>query len=106
VEEAETDLSTEAQEPAGRVVRTALPSAAGAFAAARTRTLPAPPRLPLVLRQTPAREGLRQVRSGDVDVAIVDDWTSRLAEEIELGGSILTWCHLIRDQLVLWPPPT
>ena len=25
------------------------------------------------------------VRSGEVDVAIVDDWTSRLAEEIELG---------------------
>jgi len=52
-----------------------------------------------VLRQTPAREGLRQVRSGEVDVAIVDDWTSRLAEEIELGGSILTCYHLIRDQL-------
>jgi len=57
-----------------------------------------------VLRQTPAREGLRQVRSGEVDVAIVDDWTSRLAEEIELGGSILTCYHLIRDQLVLVLP--
>src|SRR6266581_1487669 len=68
VEEAETDLSAEAQEPAG--------------------------------------EGLRQVRSGDVDVAIVDDWTSRLAEEIELGGSILTCYHLIRDQLVLVLPRT
>ena len=50
------------------------------------------------------REGLRQVRSGDVDVAIVDDWTSRLAEEIELGGSILTCYHLIKDQLVLVLP--
>jgi len=48
----------------------------------------------------------RQVRSGDVDVAIVDDWTSRLAEEIELGGSILTCYHLIRDQLVLVLPRT
>src|SRR6266550_2123906 len=64
------------------------------------------PRLTLVLRQTPAREGLRQVRSGDVDVAIVDDWTSRLAEEIELGGSILSCYHLIRDQLVLVLPRT
>src|SRR6266487_6593923 len=106
VEEAETDLSAEAQEPAGRVVATAFPSAAVAFAPSLARSLRAHPRLTLVLRQTPAREGLRQVRSGDVDVAIVDDWTSRLAEEIEPGGSILTWYHLIRDQLVLVLPRT
>ncbi len=67
VEEAETDLSTEAQEPAGRVVATAFPSAAIAFAPALARSLRTHPRLTLVLRQTPAREGLRQVRSGDVD---------------------------------------
>jgi DNA-binding transcriptional LysR family regulator len=104
VEEAETDLSTEAQEPTGRVVATAFPSAAVAFAPALARSLRAHPRLTLVLRQTPAREGLRQVRSGEVDVAIVDDWTGRLAEEIELGGSILTYHHLIRDQLLLALP--
>ena len=106
VEEAETDLSAEAAEPAGRVVATAFPSAAVAFAPALARSLRAHPRLTLVLRQTLTGEGLRQVRSGDVDVAIVDDWTSRLAEEIELGGSILTWYHLIRDQLVLVLPRT
>src|SRR6476646_1515727 len=100
VEEAETDLSTEAREPSGRVVATAFPSAAIAFAPALARSLRAHPRLTL------AREGLRQVRSGDVDVAIVDDWTSRLTEEIELGGSILTCYHLIRDQLVLVLPRT
>src|SRR5271165_1118458 len=85
-------------------VATAFPSAAVAFAPALARSLRTHPRLTLVLRQTPAREGLRQVRSGEVDVAIVDDWTSRLAEEIELGGSILTCYHLIRDQLVLVLP--
>jgi DNA-binding transcriptional LysR family regulator len=106
VEEAETDLSTEAQEPAGRVVATAFPSAAVAFAPALARSLRAHPRLTLVLRQTPAREGLRQVRSGEVDVAIVDDWTGRMAEEIESGGSLLTCDHLIRDQLVLVLPRT
>ena len=106
VEEAETDLSAEAQEPAGRVVATAFPSAAVAFAPALARSLRAHPRLTLVLRQTRPGEGLRQVRSGEVDVAIVDDWTSRLAEEIELGGSILTCYHLIRDQLVLVLPRT
>jgi DNA-binding transcriptional LysR family regulator len=104
VEEAETDLSAEADEPAGRVMATAFPSAAVAFAPALARSLRAHPRLTLVLRQTGAGEGLRQVRSGDVDVAIVDDWTSRLAEEVD--GSILTLHHLIRDQLVLVLPRT
>src|SRR5271154_1571839 len=104
VEEAETDLSAGAQEPAGRVVTTAFASAAVAFAPALARSLRAHPGLTLVLRQSQAREGLRQVRSGEVDVAIVDDWTSRLAEEIETGGSILTCYHLIRDELVLVVP--
>ena len=104
VEEAETDLSARAQEPAGRVVVTAFPSAAVAFAPALARSLRTHPSLALVLRQTPAREGLRQVRSGEVDVAIVDDWTSRLAEEVESGGSILTCYHLIRDRLALVVP--
>src|ERR1035441_1331717 len=104
VEEAETDLSARATEPAGRVVATAFPSAAVAFAPALARSLRTHPRLALVLRQTQAREGLRQVRSGQVDVAIVDEWSARLAEEIETGGSILTCYHLIRDQLVLVVP--
>ena len=104
VEEAETDLSAHAQEPAGRVVVTAFPSAAVAFAPALARSLRTHPSLALVLRQAPAREGLRQVRSGGVDVAIVDDWTSRLAEEVESGGSILTCHHLIRDRLALVVP--
>jgi DNA-binding transcriptional LysR family regulator len=104
VEEAETDLSARAQEPAGRVVVTAFPSAAVAFAPALARSLRTHPSLALVLRQTQAREGLRQVRSGEVDVAIVDDWTSRLAEEVESGGSILTCYHLIRDRLALVVP--
>jgi DNA-binding transcriptional LysR family regulator len=104
VEAAETDLSAEADEPAGRVVATAFPSAAVAFAPALARSLRAHPRLTLVLRQTGAGEGLRQVRSGEVDVAIVDDWTSRLAEEVD--GSILTLHYLIRDPLVLVLPRT
>jgi DNA-binding transcriptional LysR family regulator len=102
VEEAETDLSARAAEPAGRVVATAFPSAAIAFAPALARSLRAHPKLTLVLRQTQAGEGLRQVRSGEVDVAIVDDWTGRLADEIQ--GSILSCNQLIRDQLVLVVP--
>jgi DNA-binding transcriptional LysR family regulator len=106
VEEAETDLSARAAEPAGRVLVTAFPSAAVAFAPALARSLRTHPRLTLVLRQTGAGEGLRQVRSGEVDVAIVDDWTGRLADRIEAGGSILTCYHLIRDELVLVVPRT
>ncbi len=104
VEEAETDLSALAAEPAGRVVATAFPSAAVAFAPALARSLREHPGLTLVLRQTSAGEGLGQVRSGEVDVAIVDDWTSRLAGQIEAGGSILTCFHLVRDPLVLVVP--
>ncbi len=106
VEEAETDLSARAVEPAGRVVATAFPTAAVAFAPALARSLRTHPRLTLVLRQTSAHEGLRQVRSGAVDVAIVDDWSGRLADEIETAGSVLTWYHLIRDELVLVVPRT
>jgi DNA-binding transcriptional LysR family regulator len=104
VEEAETDLSARAAEPTGRVVATAFPSAAVAFAPALARSLRTHPGLTLVLRQTQAGEGLRQVRSAEVDVAIVDDWTGRLADEIQTGGSILSCYHLIRDQLVLVVP--
>ena len=102
VEEAESDLSARATEPAGRIVATAFPTAAVAFAPALTRSLRTHPRLTLVLRQTAAREGMRQVRSGEVDVAIVDDWTSRLADDLD--ESILTSYHLIRDGLVLVVP--
>ena len=83
---------------------TAFPTAAVAFAPALARSLRAHPKLTLVLRQTLAEEGLRQVRSGEVDVAIVDDWTGRLADEIETGGSILSCYQLIRDPLVLALP--
>src|SRR6204780_5506215 len=78
VEEAETDLSARATEPAGRVVATAFPSAAVAFAPALARSLRTHPRLALVLRQTQAADGLRQVRSGEVDVANVGEWSRRL----------------------------
>ena len=102
VEEAEADLSARATEPAGRIAATAFPSAAVAFAPALTRSLRAHPRLALVLRQTHARDGMRQVRSGEVDVAIVDDWTGRLADDLD--QSLLTSYHLIRDELVLIVP--
>jgi DNA-binding transcriptional LysR family regulator len=101
VEAAEADLSAHIQTPSGRVVVAAFPTAAVAFAPALARSLQAYPALTLLMRQTGRDEGLRQVRSGEVDVALVDDWSGRLPER-ETG--VLSLYHLIRDPLVLVVP--
>ena len=80
VEEAEADLSAQEREPTGRVSVAAFPTAAAAFAPALARSLRAHPRLTLLLRQTQKDEGLSSVRWGEVEVALVDDWTGHLAE--------------------------
>jgi DNA-binding transcriptional LysR family regulator len=116
VEEAEADLSARAAEPSGRVVVTAFPSAAVAFAPALARSLRAHQQLSLLLRQSSPVEGLQLVRSGEVEVAIVDDWTGRLAadlgglnstlskaeaDETDPAQGVLSYYHLVRDPLVL-----
>jgi DNA-binding transcriptional LysR family regulator len=112
VEEAEADLSAHAAEPSGRVVVTAFPSAAVAFAPALARSLRAHPRLALLLRQSSPPDGLQLVRSGEVEVAIVDDWTGRMAADlgagepgepgtVDSGNRVLSLYHLLRDPLVL-----
>jgi len=101
VEEAEADLSAYAQDPLGRVAVSAFPSAAVAFAPVLANRLRAHPGLTLLLRQAAGEVGLRQVRSGEVDVAIVDDWTGRLATA---GDGILSYYHLVSDPLVLVIP--
>ena len=119
VEEAESDLSAQAAEPSGRVVVTAFPSAAVAFAPALARSLRAHPKLSLLLREADPAEGLQLVRSGEVEAAIVDDWTGRLSALVasppghastdsagdgdgaEHGQGVLSYYHLVRDPLVL-----
>jgi DNA-binding transcriptional LysR family regulator len=101
VEEAETDLSAQEREPAGRVSVAAFPTAAAAFAPALARSLRAHPRLTLLLRQTQRDEGLSSVRSGEVEVALVDDWTGRLTST---GAGVLQFYPLVRDPLVLVVP--
>jgi DNA-binding transcriptional LysR family regulator len=102
VEAAEADVSAQTQEPVGRVVVTAFPTAAVAFAPTLARSLRAHRGLTLLLRQTRPGEGLRQVRSGEVDIALVDDWTGRLPER---ESGVLQFYHLLRDPLVLVVPP-
>ncbi len=110
VEEAEADLSRHASQPSGRVVVTAFPSAAVAFAPALARSLRAHPQLSLLLRQCSPVEGLQLVRSGEVEVAIVDDWTGRMSADLagpdgadgaDRGHGVLSYYHLVRDPLVL-----
>jgi len=110
VEEAEADLSRHAPQPSGRVVVTAFPSAAVAFAPALARSLRAHPQLTLLLRQSSPVEGLQLVRSGEVEVAIVDDWTGRMSADLaspdasdgaDRGHGVLSYYHLVRDPLVL-----
>jgi DNA-binding transcriptional LysR family regulator len=111
VEEAEADLSAHAAEPSGRVVVTAFPSAAVAFAPALARSLRAHPMLTLLLRQSSPEDGLQLVRSGEAEVAIADDWTGRITASLESAGDgkpvdapvngVLTHYHLLRDPLVL-----
>src|ERR1700753_1261690 len=101
VEEAEADLSAHAQDPSGRVVVSAFPSAAVAFAPVLANRLREHPGLTLLLRQAAGEVGLGQVRSGEVDVAIVDDWTGRLAAPED---DILSYYHLVSDPLVLATP--
>src|SRR5713226_7903875 len=101
VEEAEADLSVQAREPSGRVSVAAFPTAAAAFAPALARSLRAHPGLTLLLRQTHRREGLRQVRSGEVEVALIDDWSGGLADA---ESTVLRFYPLVRDPLVLVVP--
>lgn len=99
IEAAEADLAD--PEPAGRVAISAFPSAAVAFAPALTRTARAHPGLSLLMRQTQGgEEVLRLVRAGRVDVAIVDDWSGRLASD----QPAFRFYPLITDPLVLVVP--
>jgi DNA-binding transcriptional LysR family regulator len=99
VEEAEADLS--GREPSGRVTVTAFPTAAVAFAPALVRTVRAHTGLTLLLRQAAAGEGLRQVRTGEADIALIDVWSGR-APGPDRGS--LRYRHLVDDPLVLVVP--
>src|ERR1700749_2252545 len=94
VVEAEADLSAHAQDPSGGGLASAFPWAAVAFAPVLADRLREHPGLTLLLRQAAAEVGLRQVRSGEVDVVIVDGCTGRLAVT---GAAMLSSYHLVSD---------
>lgn len=101
IEAAEADLSAQSTEPVGRVVVTAFPTAAVAFAPALARSLRKHKELTLRLRQTRPGDGVRQVRTGQADIALVDDWSGRLPER---ESGTLRFISLLHDPLVLVVP--
>jgi DNA-binding transcriptional LysR family regulator len=108
VEAAEADLSSAG--PTGRVTVTAFPTAAVAFGPALVRRVRAHPGLSLLLRETDREEGLRLVRSGEVDVALIADWSGRLtrpgpgAPDVAEESGVLRFYRLLRDPVVLVLP--
>jgi DNA-binding transcriptional LysR family regulator len=106
MEAAEADLDAQSAEPEGRVVVTAFPTAAVAFAPALAHSLRVHPGLTLLLRQTQPGDGMRLVSSGEADVSLVDDWSGRMAREHADRSGLLRFYRLIRDPLVLVVPRT
>jgi DNA-binding transcriptional LysR family regulator len=99
VETAESDLSAHAATPSGRVVVTGFPTAAVAFAPALARSLKRHRELSLRLRQSRSGRGMREVESGEVDIALVDDWWGRVGRH-----ETLKVFPLLTDPLVLVVP--
>ncbi|GAA4052476.1 LysR family transcriptional regulator [Nonomuraea soli] len=99
VEEAESDLSAHTATPSGRVVLTAFPTAAVAFAPALARSLRRYTELTLRLGQSRSGRGMREVQSGEVDIALIDDWYGRAQDSAGLRVF-----PLLHDPLVLVVP--
>ncbi|MFJ2028029.1 LysR family transcriptional regulator [Streptosporangium sp. NPDC087985] len=99
VETAESDLSAQAATPSGRVTVTAFPTAAVAFAPALARTLRRHTALTLRMGQGRSGRGMREVQSGEVDIALVDDWYGRAHP-----SDTLRIFPLLHDRLVLVVP--
>ncbi|GII63240.1 LysR family transcriptional regulator [Sphaerisporangium krabiense] len=101
VETAESDLCAHRATPSGRVVVTAFPTAAVAFAPVLARSLRRHTSLALRLRQSGPGRGIRQVEAGEADIALVDDWHGQAAVR---DGDVLRVYPLLRDPLVLVVP--
>jgi DNA-binding transcriptional LysR family regulator len=98
IDAAETDLAAETAEPRGRVTMTAFPTVAVALAGPMVRRLRRHPGLQMVLRQQlTVSESLARVRSGEIDLALIDDWSG---QRRPATAGPLTFHHLVADPLV------
>jgi DNA-binding transcriptional LysR family regulator len=101
LEAAETDLAAHAGIPSGRVVISAFPTAAIALAPDAARSLRQYPNLSLVVRQAPPEQSLDRLRAGEIEVALVDDWSGEWTRQ---ATDSLQFVELLRDPLVLVVP--
>ncbi|MBB6120518.1 LysR family transcriptional regulator [Nocardiopsis algeriensis] len=102
VEVTESVLAEQAGKAMGVVTVTAFPTAAVALAPLLAPPLRRHEGMQLVLRQTPLSKGAEKVRSREVDIALVDDWTGQHPGRGADSG--LRHVHLLRDPLVLAVP--
>lgn len=102
VEAAESIIAEQSDVALGVVTVTAFPTAAVAFAPLLAPPLRRHEGMQLVLRQTLLATGTQKVRSREVDVALVDDWTGQHPGRGPDSG--LRHVHLLRDPLVLAVP--
>lgn len=101
VEAAESVLAAQTGVALGRVTVTAFPTAAVAFAHRLAQSLHKHEGMQLVLRQTMRSAGSRLVATGEVDIALVDQWAGA---EPDSSEGTLRHIHLLHDPLVLAVP--
>ncbi|GAA1076016.1 LysR family transcriptional regulator [Nocardiopsis metallicus] len=102
VEATESVLAEQSNIALGVVTVTAFPTAAVAFAPLLAPPLRSHEGMQLVLRQTLLATGTQKVRSREVDIALVDDWTGQHPGRGPDSG--LRHVHLLRDPMVLAVP--
>ncbi|MFL1381690.1 MULTISPECIES: LysR family transcriptional regulator [unclassified Nocardiopsis] len=102
VEAAESVLAEQADVALGVVTVTAFPTAAVAFAPLLAPPLRRHEGMQLVLRQTLLSTGTEKIRSREVDIALVDDWSGQHPGRGVDSG--LRHVHLLRDPMVLAVP--
>ncbi|NYH54061.1 MULTISPECIES: LysR family transcriptional regulator [Nocardiopsis] len=102
VEATESVIAEQSDLALGVVTVTAFPTAAVAFAPLLVPRLRRHEGMQLLLRQTLLATGTQQVRSREVDIALVDDWARQHPGR---GPDIgLRHIHLMRDPMVLAVP--
>ncbi len=103
VEATESVLAEQSDRALGVVTVTAFPTAAVAFAPLLVPPLRRHDGMQLLLRQTLLSTGTQKVRSREVDIALVDDWSGQHPGRGEDSG--LRHIHLMHDPMVLAVPP-
>lgn len=101
VEAAESVIAAQSGIAMGRVTVSAFPTAAVALAPSLAQRMREHDGMQLVLRQTREGGGTRLVAGGEVDIALIDDWSGLRPDS---GAGMLRHYHLLRDPMVLAVP--